>query len=124
MSINKERNWLTLTLLHLEAQSRSHDISMFCIEKCKQPEMLVSSKATTCTLRMEILYMGLQVRKPDLVGAQSCMLKTFFLCICNVLGSGVLDNVKFSIEINVFMKKSNFNPCLVNHMINKILHPW
>ena len=29
------------------ARSRSHDISMFCIEKCKQPEILVSSKATT-----------------------------------------------------------------------------
>ena len=50
MSITKERYWLTLTLLRLEVQSRSHDISMFCIEKCKQPEMLVSSKATT--LRM------------------------------------------------------------------------
>ena len=47
MSINKECYWLTLTLLHLEARSRSHDISMFCIEKCKQPEMLVSSMATT-----------------------------------------------------------------------------
>ena len=43
MSINKELYWLTLTLLRLEAWSRSHDISMFCIEKCKQPEMLVSS---------------------------------------------------------------------------------
>ena len=50
LSINKERYWLTLTLLSLEARSRSHDISMFCIEKCKQPEMLVSSK--TNTLRM------------------------------------------------------------------------
>ena len=50
ISIIKERHWLTLTLLHLEARSRSYDISMFCIEKCKQPEMLVSSKATT--LRM------------------------------------------------------------------------
>ena len=45
--INKEHYWLTLTLLRLEARPRSHDISMFCIEKCKQPEMLVSSKATT-----------------------------------------------------------------------------
>ena len=35
--INKERYGLTLTLLSLEVQSRSHDISMFCIEKCKQP---------------------------------------------------------------------------------------
>ena len=26
----------------LEAWSRSHDISMFCIEKCKQLEMMVS----------------------------------------------------------------------------------
>ena len=50
MSINKERYWLTLTLPRLEARSRSHDISLFCIEKCKQPEMLVSSKATA--LRM------------------------------------------------------------------------
>ena len=32
-------------LLRLEVQSRSHDISMFCIEKCKQLEMVVSSKA-------------------------------------------------------------------------------
>ena len=45
MWINKENYWLTLTLLHLETQSRSHDIPMFCIEKCKQTEMLVSSKA-------------------------------------------------------------------------------
>ena len=29
MSINKERSWLTLTLLRLEGRSRSHDISMF-----------------------------------------------------------------------------------------------
>ena len=50
MSTNKERYWLSLKLLLLEARSRSHDISMFCIEKCKQPKMLVSSKATT--LRM------------------------------------------------------------------------
>ena len=50
MLINKERYWLTLTLLPLEELSRSHAISMFCIEKCKQPEKLVSSKATT--LRM------------------------------------------------------------------------
>ena len=48
MLINKEHYWLTL--LHLEGRSRSHDISMSCIEKCKQPEMLVSTKATT--LRM------------------------------------------------------------------------
>ena len=41
MSINKERYWLTLTLLRLEELSRSHDISMFCIEKYKLPEMLV-----------------------------------------------------------------------------------
>ena len=47
MLINKEQYWLTLTLLRLEAWSRSHDISMFCIEQCKQPEILVSSKATT-----------------------------------------------------------------------------
>ena len=35
ISITKERNWLTLTLLRLEVWFRSHDISMFCIEKCK-----------------------------------------------------------------------------------------
>ena len=29
MSINKERYWLMLTLLCLEAWSRTHDISMF-----------------------------------------------------------------------------------------------
>ena len=50
MLINKDRYWMTLTLLRLEGRSTSHDSSMFCIEKCKQPEMLVSSKATT--LRM------------------------------------------------------------------------
>ena len=50
MSMNKEHYWLALTLLHLEARSRSHDISMLCIEKNKQSEMLVSSQATT--LRM------------------------------------------------------------------------
>ena len=48
--IKKASYWLTLTLLHLEARSRSHDFSMFCIEKCKQLEMLDSCKATT--LRM------------------------------------------------------------------------
>ena len=47
LSINKERYLLRLTLLRLEAWSRSHDISMFCIEKCKQREMLVSSKTNT-----------------------------------------------------------------------------
>ena len=50
MLINKERYWLTFTLLRIEVRSRSNDIPMFCIEKCKHPEMLVSSKATT--LRM------------------------------------------------------------------------
>ena len=48
--INKELYWLMMKLLHLEVRSRSHDVSMFCIEKCKQQEMLVSSKATS--LRM------------------------------------------------------------------------
>ena len=46
-AINKERLWMTLTLLRLEGRSRSHDISMFCTEKCKQPEMLVLSETTT-----------------------------------------------------------------------------
>ena len=66
VSINKEPFWLTLTLIRLEAGSRSHDISMFCIEKCKQQEMLVSSKATTprmvyCLL-MFPLFVGFCVR--------------------------------------------------------------
>ena len=53
-NVDKKANyWLTLSLLHLEARSRSNDISMFCIEKCKQLEMLDSCKATT--LRMLIL---------------------------------------------------------------------
>ena len=47
MSKNKVRFWLTLTLLRLHARSRSRGISMFYIEEGKQPEMLVSSKATT-----------------------------------------------------------------------------
>ena len=33
MLINKERYWLTFTLLRLEVRSRSHGISMFCMEK-------------------------------------------------------------------------------------------
>ena len=53
MSINKEHDWLMLTLPRLETLSRSHDVSMFCIKKCKKLEMLGSSKATT--LRMKIL---------------------------------------------------------------------
>ena len=51
--INKESYWLTLTLLHLEARPRPRDCSMFCIEKCKQLGIMVSSKAAT--LRMLIL---------------------------------------------------------------------
>ena len=46
MLISKESYGLMLTLL-LPDPSRSHDISMFCIEKCKQLEIKVSSKATT-----------------------------------------------------------------------------
>ena len=53
MLINKEIYWLTLTLLHLEARPRTRDCSMFCIEKCKQLGIMVSSKAAT--LRMLIL---------------------------------------------------------------------
>ena len=34
-SINKKCYWLTLTLLRVEVRSRSHDISMFYMEKCK-----------------------------------------------------------------------------------------
>ena len=45
--INKGSYWLMLTLLQPEAWSRSHDILMFCIEKCKQLEIMVSFKATT-----------------------------------------------------------------------------
>ena len=52
MLINKESYWLTLTLLHLEARHRPRDCSMFCIEKCKQLAIMVSSKAAT--LRMYI----------------------------------------------------------------------
>ena len=44
--INKESYWLTLTILCPEARPKSHDISLFCIEKCKQLEILVPSKAT------------------------------------------------------------------------------
>ena len=33
-SINKLCYWLTLALLRVEMRSRSHDISMFGIEKC------------------------------------------------------------------------------------------
>ena len=51
--INKESYWLTLTLLHLEARHRPRDCTMFCIEKCKQLGIMVSSKAAT--LRMKIL---------------------------------------------------------------------
>ena len=41
-SINKERHWLTLTLLGFEVRSRSYDtFQFFCIKKRKQPEMLV-----------------------------------------------------------------------------------
>ena len=55
MSINKDHYWLALTLLRLLARSRSHDISMFCIEKCKQPEMLVSSIKGNYTENVNIL---------------------------------------------------------------------
>ena len=44
--INKANYCLTLTLLRLDARLRSQDILMFCIEKCKQLEMLDSSEAT------------------------------------------------------------------------------
>ena len=44
--VKKVSYWLMLTLLHLEARFRSHDISLLCLEKCKQLEMLDSSKAT------------------------------------------------------------------------------
>ena len=47
MSLNKESYWLTLMFIRLEVRSRSHDIKMLCIEKYKQLEMVVSSKATT-----------------------------------------------------------------------------
>ena len=36
--ITKESYLLTLKLLRLVARSRPHDISMLCIEKCKQIE--------------------------------------------------------------------------------------
>ena len=40
-----------------EMQSRSHDASMFCIQKCKKLEMLVLSKATT----LRVLILGCTV---------------------------------------------------------------
>ena len=64
MSINKDRYWLTLTILHLEARSRSYDISMFGIEKCKQPEMLVSSKATTLKMKYSNIYSKTCAKQP------------------------------------------------------------
>ena len=49
LSINKESFWLTLTLLHQEARSRSDGIPVFCIEKCKQPEMnLICALVNAC----------------------------------------------------------------------------
>ena len=63
MLLNKDHYWLTLTLLRLKALSRSHDTSMFCMEKCKQPEMLVSSKPVAQSLyihlRIEIHILSL-----------------------------------------------------------------
>ena len=38
----QECYWLTLMLLLLVVRSRSRDMSMFCIQKCKQPEMFIS----------------------------------------------------------------------------------
>ena len=64
MSINKERYWLMLTLLHQEARSRSYDISMFGIEKCKQPETLVSSKATTLKMKYSNIYSKTCAKQP------------------------------------------------------------
>ena len=50
-NVNKQRTLLAdVDVTPLEELSRSRDISMFCNEKCKQPERLVSSMATT--LRM------------------------------------------------------------------------
>ena len=49
MLLNKEPYCLTLTLLPLKARSRSQHFRV-CIEKCKQPEMLVSSKETTLSM--------------------------------------------------------------------------
>ena len=49
-NIYKQSKLLGDVDVHLESRSISHDISMFCIEKCKQLEMLDSCKATT--LRM------------------------------------------------------------------------
>ena len=51
ISINKGCYWLVL--LRLEVLSGSHGILIFCFEKCKQPDMLVSPKAAT--LRLQIL---------------------------------------------------------------------
>ena len=67
--INKESYSLTKTLLPLEVRFRSHDISMFCIEKCKQlkcwlPRQLiffinpkcVYTSVTTHSMRCLIMY--------------------------------------------------------------------
>ena len=55
-SINKASYWLALTLLRLEARSRSHDISMFCIEKCKQLEMFDSCFLFKSFVKVELSY--------------------------------------------------------------------
>ena len=33
--ISRESHWLSLKLVHLEADAKSHNWSMFCIQKCK-----------------------------------------------------------------------------------------
>ena len=53
VAMNKESYWLTLTLLHLEARPRPRDCSMFCIEKCKQLGIMVSSKAASLRMYIE-----------------------------------------------------------------------
>ena len=44
-SVNKNRYWLTPTLLHLTARPQAHDWQMFFIEKWTATRMLGSSKA-------------------------------------------------------------------------------
>ena len=50
-NVDKQRKLLVdVDVIHLEARPRPRDCSMFCIEKCKQLGIMVSSKAAT--LRM------------------------------------------------------------------------
>ena len=80
--LNKERFWLTLMLLRLEMRPKSHDISMFCIEKCKHLGMLVSTKATT--LIMQIVWSkGLNICF-ECSEELSNLIEMIILCTCTI----------------------------------------